>query len=123
MINGMLWIGNYNSPVGEDHVAVNPNWVDTAAIRNWTAVGNWVWTPSSTVVTNCGLVYNRNSTKTLPFDSNVSPMARDTPSTRASRVTVGFQLSGCRILVRVIARWGVGTAVPCRTAPTRFTMS
>jgi hypothetical protein len=71
MLNGMLWIGNYNSPVGEDHVAVNPNWVDTASIRNWTTVVNWVWTPSSTVVNEFRFGYTRSSTKTIPFDSNV----------------------------------------------------
>jgi hypothetical protein len=71
MINGMLWIGNYNSPYGEDHVALNPNWQDTAFIRNWTAVGSWVWTPSSTVVNELRFGYTRNGQRLLPFDSNV----------------------------------------------------
>jgi hypothetical protein len=70
MINGMLWIGRYDG-VGEDHVAVNPNWVDTASIRNWTVVGNWVWTPSSSVVNEFRFGYTRSGQRVLPFDSNV----------------------------------------------------
>jgi hypothetical protein len=70
MINGMLWTGYYDA-VGEDHVAVNPNWVDTASIRNWTVVGNWVWTPSSTVVNELRFGYTRSGQRLLPFDSNV----------------------------------------------------
>jgi hypothetical protein len=71
MLNGMLWIGNYNSPVGEDHAAVNPNWVDVAVVRNWTVVGNWVWTPTSSVVNEFRFGYTRSSAKTTPFDANV----------------------------------------------------
>jgi len=71
MLNGMLWIGNYNSPAGEDHLMVNPNWVDTSAIRNYTAVVNWVWTPSSTVVNELRFGLTRSSSNILPFDRNV----------------------------------------------------
>ena len=71
MLNGLFWIGNYNSPVGEDHAAVNPNWVDVAVTRNWTVVGNWVWTPSSTVVNELRFGYTRTTATITPFDTNV----------------------------------------------------
>jgi hypothetical protein len=70
MINGMLWIGRYVGD-GEDHPIVNGNWLDTAIIPNWTVVGNWVWTPSSTVVNELRLGYTRNGQKLLPDDRNV----------------------------------------------------
>ena len=70
MINGMLWLGHYDG-VGEDHAMVNPAFDDTVSIRNWTVVGNWVWTPSSTVVNELRLGYERNGQLLLPFDRNV----------------------------------------------------
>ncbi len=70
MINGMLWIGHYNGD-GEDHPLVNQTFEDSAFIRNWTVVGNWVWTPSSTVVNELRLGYTRNGQKLLPDDGNV----------------------------------------------------
>jgi len=70
MINGMLWIGRYTG-VGEDHPMVNSAFDDTVAIPNWTVVGNWVWTPSSTVVNELRLGYTRNGQKLLPADRTV----------------------------------------------------
>ena len=70
MINGMLWIGRYTGD-GEDHPIVRQNWLDTAIIPNWTVVGNWVWTPSSTVVNELKLGYERNGQQLLPDDRNV----------------------------------------------------
>ena len=70
MINGMLWIGRYVGD-GEDHPIVNPAWLDTAIIPNWTVVGNEVWTPSSTVVNELRLGYTRNGQRLLPDDRNV----------------------------------------------------
>ena len=70
-ITGMLWIGRYESPGGEDHAAVNPNWVDTALVHNWTTVGNWVWTPSSTVVNEFRFGHTRATLDIIPFDRNV----------------------------------------------------
>src|SRR5260370_80555 len=50
---------------------VNSIFDDTVSIRNWTVVGNWVWTPSSTVVNELRLGYERNGQLLLPFDRNV----------------------------------------------------
>ncbi|PYU36297.1 MAG: hypothetical protein DMG31_01430 [Acidobacteria bacterium] len=90
MLNGMFWIGNYTSPVGEDHLAVNPNWVDTAAIRNWTAVVNWVWTPTSSVVNELRFGYTRSSAKILPFDRNVLADGKSYPLNTGITADGGF---------------------------------
>jgi Carboxypeptidase regulatory-like domain len=70
MINGMVWIGRYTGD-GEDHPIVRQDWLDTAIIPNWTVVGNWVWTPSSTVVNELRLGYTRNGQQLLPDDRNI----------------------------------------------------
>ena len=70
MLNAMLWIGRYAGD-GEDHPMVNNTFLDTAIIPNWTVVGNWVWTPSSTVVNELRLGYTRNGQQLLPDDRNV----------------------------------------------------
>jgi hypothetical protein len=70
MINGMVWIGRYTGD-GEDHPMVNLAFEDTAVIPNSTVVGNWVWTPSSTVVNELRLGYTRNGQQLLPDDRNV----------------------------------------------------
>src|ERR1700693_191012 len=48
-LSTMFWSGNYNGN-GQDHGGVNPAFEDTFHIRVVTAVTNWIWTASSTVV-------------------------------------------------------------------------
>ena len=70
MLNGMLWVGHYYG-VGEDHAMVNPAFSDSAAIPNWTLVGNWIWTPSSRVVNEFRFGYTRSGQHFLVVDGNV----------------------------------------------------
>ena len=94
MLNGMLWIGHYSSPAGEDHAAVNPNWVDTALVHNWTVVGNWVWTPSSAVVNEFRFGYTRATQNIVPFDRNVFADGKSYPINTGITSFGGFPVVG-----------------------------
>src|SRR6202521_1191704 len=69
-VNGVLWIGKYYG-VGEDHAMVNQAFSDSAAIPNWTVVGNWIWTPSSSVVNEFRFGYTRSGQLFRNVDQNV----------------------------------------------------
>jgi hypothetical protein len=70
MINGVLWIGKYYG-VGIDHAMVNQAFSNSAEIPNWTAVGNWIWTPSSSVVNEFRFGYTRSGQLFRNVDANV----------------------------------------------------
>jgi hypothetical protein len=70
MINGLLWIGKYYG-VGIDHAMVNQAFSNSAAIPNWTVVGNWIWTPSSNVVNDFRFGYTRSGQHFGLLDGNV----------------------------------------------------
>ena len=93
-ITGSLWSGYYNSPGGEDHAAVNPNWVDTALVQNWTVVGNWVWTPSSSVVNELRFGYTRATQNIIPFDRNVFADGKSYPINTGITSFGGFPVVG-----------------------------
>jgi hypothetical protein len=57
-ISGMFWIGNYTA-TGQDHPISNPLWDTGIYERPMTTVENWIWTPSSSVVNEFRLGYNR----------------------------------------------------------------
>jgi len=78
MLNGLFWVGRYNG-IGEDHAMVNPAFLDTAVIRNWTSVINWIWTPSSSVVNEVRLGYSRDFNQTEPVDVNVAADGKNYP--------------------------------------------
>src|SRR5690348_10664247 len=93
-IYGTLWVGDYNSPGGEDHAAVNPNWVQTAIVKDWTLVGNWVWTPSSTVVNEVRFGYTRATQNILPFDRNIFADGKSYPINTGITSYGGFPVVG-----------------------------
>jgi len=70
MINGMLWTGNYTA-IGEDHPLPNSAFISPIAIRTWTVVSNWVWTPTSRLVNEARFGMNRASFNLGVADSNV----------------------------------------------------
>jgi hypothetical protein len=57
-ISGMFWIGNYTA-LGQDHPIASPIWDTGIYERPMTTVENWIWTPSSSVVNEFRLGYNR----------------------------------------------------------------
>ena len=68
-LNGMIFFGNYKSN-GEDHPFVNQAFTDTAPIRTWSTVENWVYVPSSTVVNELRFGYDRMSFAFVNDDVN-----------------------------------------------------
>ena len=68
MVNGVLLIGNY-SGLGNDTATVNSAWESTIRIRTWTVTGNWIWTPSSRLVNEVRVGYNRISFQRLSADN------------------------------------------------------
>ena len=69
-LTATVWVGHYVGD-GEDHPIARQNWLDTAIIPNSTFVGDYVWTPSSTVVNELRLGYSRNWQYLLPDDRNI----------------------------------------------------
>src|SRR4029077_11850849 len=57
-ISGMFWIGNYTA-LGQDHPIASPIWDTGIYERPMTTVENWIWTPSSSLVNEFRLGYNR----------------------------------------------------------------
>ena len=57
-INGMFFLGNYNA-LGEDHGFANLIFNDTTPIRTWSDTASWVYTPSSSLVNELRLGYDR----------------------------------------------------------------
>jgi len=70
MVNGVLLFGNYSGD-GQDHPFVNQIFEDTNRIRTWSTVGNWIWTPSSRLVNEARVGYNRTNFVFSPDDANV----------------------------------------------------
>ena len=68
MVNGMLFTSTYNG-LGNDSAFVNQAWRSlSSGTRVWTATGNWIWTPSSRVVNEVRVGYNRMSFRWLTAD-------------------------------------------------------
>ena len=57
MISGMVWNGSYTGN-GEDHAQVSQKFAIPIPITTRTAIGNWIWTPSSRVVNEASFGYN-----------------------------------------------------------------
>jgi Carboxypeptidase regulatory-like domain/TonB dependent receptor len=90
-VNGMLFTGNY-SGVGNDTAAVNQAWRSSVWIRVWTATGNWIWTPSSRVVNEVRVSYNRVSFPWLSADNMKFANGTDYPLNTGITSTGGFPL-------------------------------
>ena len=92
-INGMLYKAYYTG-IGEDFPEVNTVWANTNIEAGWQLTGDWIYTATSALVNEFRVGYNRFNFDYLPpMTPAPSPMARATPSIRASRVTVDFPSS------------------------------
>jgi hypothetical protein len=69
-LNGLLLIGRYYGD-GEDRAFINKIFLDNWTIRTYTASGSWIWTPSSNLVNEVRVGYNRYSVVTASDDANV----------------------------------------------------
>jgi Carboxypeptidase regulatory-like domain len=71
-ISGMLWTGDYKG-TGQDHPIVNNLFNTGISVVSWTAVGNWIWTPSSTLVNEFRFGYDSVSQGFTIGDQNIIP--------------------------------------------------
>jgi hypothetical protein len=69
-LNGLLLIGRYYGD-GEDRAFINKIFLDNWKIRTYTVSGSWIWTPSSNLVNEVRVGYNRYSVLTGSDDANV----------------------------------------------------
>ena len=69
-LNGVVLIGNYLGD-GMDHPFINKIFTDNFVIKTYTASGNWIWSPNSTVVNVLRFGYNRMDFITGTDDANV----------------------------------------------------
>jgi hypothetical protein len=89
MVNGMLLTGNY-SGLGNDIATVNSAWESTVRIRTWTATGNWIWTPSSRLVNEVRVSYNRMGFQRLSADNTKFADGKSYPLNTGITSTGGF---------------------------------
>ena len=71
-ISGMLWTGDYRA-TGQDHPIVNNLFNSGITVNSWTAVGNWIWTPSSTLVNEFRFGYDSVTQGFTIGDQNIIP--------------------------------------------------
>jgi hypothetical protein len=69
-INGMYWKGSYTG-TGIDFPEVNSVWNNTNANSGQMITGNWVYTPTSSLVNEFRVGYTRYTTFIAPNDSNI----------------------------------------------------
>jgi len=69
-INGLFVVGNYLGD-GADHPIVNSAFKNTLPIRTYTITGNWVYVPTSTVVNELRIGYNKVNYALVSDDANV----------------------------------------------------
>jgi len=71
-ISGMFWTGDYRA-TGQDHPIVNNLFNTGISVVSRTAVGNWIWTPSSTLVNELRFGYDSVSQGFTIGDQNIVP--------------------------------------------------
>jgi hypothetical protein len=71
-ISGMFWTGDYRA-TGQDHPIVNNLFNTGISVVSRTAVGNWIWTPSSTLVNEFRFGYDSVSQGFTVGDQNIIP--------------------------------------------------
>ena len=69
-INGLFVVGNYLGD-GADHPVVNSAFKNTLPIRTYTLTGNWVYVPTSSVVNEFRIGYNKVNYALASDDANV----------------------------------------------------
>jgi len=81
-LNGDVWVARYYG-VGIDHPMVNANFENSSDIHNYNVVGNWIYTPSSSVVNEFRFGYTRSGNLFGNLDSNVFNNGATGPCTPA----------------------------------------
>jgi hypothetical protein len=71
-ISGMYWAGDYRA-TGQDHPIVNSLFNTGITVNSRTIVGNWIWTPSSTLVNEFRYGYDSVSQGFTIGDQNIIP--------------------------------------------------
>jgi len=89
LVNGMLFTSTYDG-LGNDSAAVNQAWRSAIWIRAWTATGNWIWTPSSRLVNEVRVSYNRMSLQFLTADITKFANGTDYPLNTGITSVGGF---------------------------------
>ena len=69
-INGLFIVGNYLG-IGEDHPIVNAAFQNSNVLRNYTLSGNWVYIPSSSIVNEFRVGYNKVNYGLFSQDASV----------------------------------------------------
>ena len=70
-VNGVLVISRYLGD-GEDRAFINKIYANNFVINNWTASGNWDYTPNSTMVNEVRFGYNRMTFLTGSDDASIA---------------------------------------------------
>ena len=108
-VNGVLLIGNYLGD-GMDHPFINKIFTDNFVIKTWTASGNWIWSPNSTVVNVFRFGYNRMDFITGTDDANVK-----------NPVNTGLSVPGLPIInIGSFAQFGTWHNRPQSIAPNPY---
>jgi len=89
LVNGMLFTSTYDG-LGNDSAVVNQAWRSAIWIRAWTATGNWIWTPSSSLVNEVRVSYNRMSLQFLTADITKFANGTDYPLNTGITSVGGF---------------------------------
>src|SRR5882672_2324491 len=89
LVNGMLFTSTYDG-LGNDSAVVNQAWRSAIWIRAWTATGNWIWTPSSSLVNEVRVSYNRMSLQFLTDDITKFANGTDYPLNTGITSVGGF---------------------------------
>jgi hypothetical protein len=71
-ISGMFWTGDYRA-TGQDHPIVNNLFNTGISVVSRTFVGNWIWTPSSTLVNEFRIGYDSVTQGFTVGDQNIIP--------------------------------------------------
>ncbi len=88
-ISGLLSISNYLGN-GEDHPFINSLFEDSFTLRTYTTSGNWIWTPSSNLVNEVRVGYNRMSFFQINDDAGVTdPISTGLPASGLPDLNVG----------------------------------
>ena len=111
-INGFLFISDYLAN-GEDHGITASYWQNSNPLKAYTISGNWTYVPSSSVVNEFRIGYNRVNFTLLPDDANLFANGKDYPLNTGITSTGGFpnlEISG--FAGQVMGSW--------RGRPTQF---
>jgi hypothetical protein len=91
-VNGDLIIGRYVG-VGEDRGFINSIFLNGYPIETWTASGNWVYTPNSTMANEVRFGYNRMTIHQTSLDASIKDPV-DTGSTVPGLPTISIHPFG-----------------------------